>query len=486
MQCRYCNTQVFVDNTSIFKCPNPDCGIINVNLSSPERIYPHKTLKSIVEIYGVNILDEKIIIRGLLMDTLPYENIRNVLLLAIKEDFHHQIKKLNLDPENDLRLNRLKLTLSNKYFFYKETSDYAIEALAYALGKINQIDQKLLNQIIKLIEKKLPLDKLSTYKNVQPVKILMFKTKENYIFEDQIFHIEWDALNITRAYLNAKEIPTNKKEIEAIAKGYEKFELKVINDYFQEKAYLEVNPLPKPKILFFQASNTIIKKNEEIIFSWEVKNAKKIILSYNGKNLDVTKEKEFKIQPDQSFEIELKAYSVDSLFDDSNKIRIEVIQPVEIKSFNSNKTRILEGDEIELSWNVKNAKEIILLPINKKVVNVQNYKTTPLKSTTYILRASNELYVEEKEIPVMVYPLPLIKELDYPTLPNLNFSLPNFDFDPPIQQPLIYNFQKAKWYHQLFSLELSHLSGKIIDKLSFIFIKIQDFYSKLQKQFSNG
>jgi hypothetical protein len=93
---------------------------------------------------------------------------------------------------------------------------------------------------------------------------------------------------------------------------------------------------------------------------------------------------------------ELTAYTLNDLYSTRKKVQVTVIKPVQILYFQPNKDRIIESQKIILTWQVTNAKKVILLPLQKDVTKLNQIELLPTQTGNYCLQASNELFTEEK------------------------------------------------------------------------------------------
>lgn len=82
----------------------------------------------------------------------------------------------------------------------------------------------------------------------------------------------------------------------------------------------------------------------------------------------------------------------------------------EIKSFNTNKTEILSGNSIELTYDIENFDKISISNGIGNVTGKNSISITPNHTQTYKLIAENAFNKSEREITITVLPLPKIKE----------------------------------------------------------------------------
>lgn len=105
----------------------------------------------------------------------------------------------------------------------------------------------------------------------------------------------------------------------------------------------------------------------------------------------------------------LSSYLSKSSYLNLNPIEHYLTAP-EIKSFSTNKTEILSGNSIELTWDIENFDKI---SINNGIGNVtgkNSISITPNHTQTYKLVAENAFNKSERELTITVLLLPKIKE----------------------------------------------------------------------------
>lgn len=190
--------------------------------------------------------------------------------------------------------------------------------------------------------------------------------------------------------------------------------LNILKDYLQTPSYLDLKPFYEflIEIQYFKVSSKKISIGDKIELEWSVKGAQSVELSFDNNTKNVNAKDKFKHEPNQNTIYSLKAYDSSGQFFIEEKIKVKVIQKIEIIEFKANKTVVLENDEIEFFWDVKNTDDIKLIdPSQVNIFSSNNpIKVLNPKTGVYTLIATNQFFKEEKSIQITVHPRPEIKE----------------------------------------------------------------------------
>ncbi len=193
----------------------------------------------------------------------------------------------------------------------------------------------------------------------------------------------------------------------------------------------------------------------------------------------------------------LKEYLLSSHYSDLKPLT-DYLLPLEILSFKANKDVVLEGVEVELSWDVENAVSVTIEPEIGNVSSKGKHSFRP-NSKTYKLIAqghfeSSEKYLELKLFPTPIIetlfvPAPIIRELtklqvNYPVFPNINISISNFQNEIQLNERKIstdipsFNLMSIKYIkleekknHILISNRISSLFSRFYNLNKWIFRK---------------
>ncbi len=283
-------------------------------------------------------------------------------------------------------------------------------------------------------------------KKINP-EIKDFRTTELYAVEGVPFDIVWEVENCTRLLLNGIEIPTNLgKKRETISKTTT-FTLTAENEYQVAEKTIVITPLSKPVIKSFQTSRIKIKNGDKIRLSWKTENADEIVIQHNNVLIDVSSKEELEVTPTENTTYKLTVYLIGGICPVEKELTILVYDKIEIISFTSDKSKILESEKVILSWDVKNATRVILQPLNKILSENGTFELWPRVDANYYIEAENDFFSERKDVFVFATPLPRISIDILPLISTQNLELPNTVL------PLFHDFEIIEWIENLGNFE---------------------------------
>jgi len=145
-----------------------------------------------------------------------------------------------------------------------------------------------------------------------------------------------------------------------------------------------------PEIASFKAAPSTINKGDQSNLTWKTENAVEVIIEPLGKEFKPSDS--IKVRPDKTTTYTLIARNEEGE-EVRKKVKVKVkvkILPPEIASFKAAPSTINKGGRSILSWKTKNAAEVIIEPLGKKVKPSGKIKVSPPKTTTYTLIARNK------------------------------------------------------------------------------------------------
>jgi hypothetical protein len=244
-------------------------------------------------------------------------------------------------------------------------------------------------------------------KNGQVVtpKIVSFILIEDVYTIGSIIHFDWVTENATSAQLNGQEVDLIGHFDFKVDKA-ESITLTVENDYDKAAKTIRLVPRPQPSIRNFSAAQSNIRSGQDIKLKWEAKNCHRISLVWSEGSIDVTNKTYCKVPLLQSETFTITGYAEDENVFVEQNFRVNVIAPVRINKFVTDKSVVVEGDKVILSWDVENASSITLMPLMKDVTKMSYYEINPSRTSEYVLVARNNLSQEEVPLSVGVRQLP--------------------------------------------------------------------------------
>lgn len=247
-------------------------------------------------------------------------------------------------------------------------------------------------------------------KNGESLKpqIVFFKVCESNYVNGSHIHIEWSVNKYSKILLNDKDV-TFCEGIDFYVEKETQLKLVALNDYDQDSQTLCILPAPLPRISLFQSNVEQVIMGENIKLSWNVKNAKRIILRDYETLQDVSAFTSIQLTPMRSGIYTLQCESIDENVKIERNVHITVIPNVKIKLFISDQVTIIESEMIKLSWEVENDDHLFLFPGNIDVSGRTFVHLYPFKTTTYRLIASNGLTSDEEILTIYVRQLPKLE-----------------------------------------------------------------------------
>lgn len=238
-------------------------------------------------------------------------------------------------------------------------------------------------------------------------QILSFKVMESNYTIGSIIHFDWSVENATIIKLNEYDVTSN-GTAEMMVERAESIILTAENDYDKATRIIRLVPKPQPSIRSFSTSLTQLRAGQDVKLKWDAKNCAKLKLTFSECIIDVTNKSYCKVPLMHSETFTLTGYAEDENVFVEQSIRINVIAPVRIVNFQSDKDVVVESDKVTLTWEVENATSVLLYPLMKDVTRLQRYEVNPSRTTEYRLQASNSISKDEQTISVGVRQLPKV------------------------------------------------------------------------------
>lgn len=236
-------------------------------------------------------------------------------------------------------------------------------------------------------------------------KINYFRIRESQYVIGSTIHIDWDADNFNKLELAGEDV-TLYKNVELVVENAVEISLVAYSDYGQCREIIKIIPVSLSIIRHFSSTHNNLKAGKSAKLLWKVDYAKKILLRFDEREIDVTTLNELDVTPTKNTIYTLIAFSVDENISVAKQVTINVLQEVAIDVFSSNVCRTIESQSIILNWQVQNADKIWLLPNDLDVTLHSSVELYPNRSITYRLVASNAISICEKMLSISVSPLP--------------------------------------------------------------------------------
>lgn len=200
-----------------------------------------------------------------------------------------------------------------------------------------------------------------------------------------------------------------------------------------QEVKVRVDPL-LPEIRLFEANKSTMNAGDEVIISWDVLRATSLILSIDGSDETILADqyissRTFKLERDTIFTLRAANRYVLEGIQQSVTVRTQVPSPTPlpepiIQQFDVLPLAITAGEEVTLTWDVKNVSKVIIEGAEGELPPAGTLTVRPLTNTAYVLKASNG-QVERQSIVQQVIVAPPPPATPVPGTPKIDFFLAN-------------------------------------------------------------
>lgn len=215
--------------------------------------------------------------------------------------------------------------------------------------KAKNIRGTTIHQLITIKEEKIP-------------QIFTFSSNKNSVTEGEQITLSWNVENAS--FVACSEISgrnlnyTNSVEVNISFNGAEEKTIFLCarqGEKVQTKS-LTIKRIHALQILSFSSNKDNAEEGEDVMLYWNVENASWVTCSAIQNNLNCIGNRSINISFNGAEEKTIYLYAGNEKGERVKKsLVIKKISPIQILSFSSNKYNAEEGEEIMLSWNVKNA-----------------------------------------------------------------------------------------------------------------------------------
>lgn len=244
--------------------------------------------------------------------------------------------------------------------------------------------------------------------------------------------ISWQAENVSKVFINSKELPSGQSTQKMSFTGDTEISLVIKNGLHMIEQRKQIKVLDAPIIQFSIDKHKLKKTSngtESAALSWSVSNVSSVELKCGSKTLsNDTSNANYVVNPKVDSKYELVVIGLDNktIFRAENHVIVR--EPANV-SFKSDKLFTLPGIPLNISWDVKRAKNVRL---NHNSVGIKgNASFSPNKDEHYVLTYEDDFGTSSIELTVKMLPLPVIKSVlvDTPNINNvvdIQYSAPQF------------------------------------------------------------
>ena len=371
-------------------------------------------------------------------------NVRNLKLIA-ENEYSISSKELHLYPKEiasirSFRSNYPEINFGQHANLTWEVCNAKRVVIRYDNQEIDVTGLKILRvSPTKATEYKLVAysvdEEIKTERNITiciKPEISDLQIASNNYCEGSNVRIEWNVKNAETLSLNGVDVTGRSTYNYEIRNNNHTIKLVAKNGSLSVSKEIQLKPIPAARILNFRSSNDTITSGQVIKIKWSVKDAQRILIKGAGVDLNVTNQENIVLTPTQTTEYTLIAYSVDENVYDEKTIKVSVVSEVEIDSFTVDKNSIAETMPVVLTWNVRNADRVELLPLYQDVTGRNSITLYPKTNTEYRLIASNRISQKEAFVSVGVHTLPKIDVKIADSLSAINLPDLAIDLTPSL------------------------------------------------------
>jgi len=215
-----------------------------------------------------------------------------------------------------------------------------------------------------------------------------------------------------------------------------------------ESEIIKVKVYPAP-VIQFDLTELKIENGGSVKIYWNIKNSTKVRFKKGIEVSEVLENGELEVKPIFNTIYKLIITALDNTTIIEKEATVEVFEKPKINFFNAEPNVVLDCVPVIISWNVENAKKVVI-DNGIGVVEMVGTKKTLLQKnkTMFTLTAYGELSNCTQDVAVRILPTPIIESLKIP-MPdftsrfclssivlnppgiNVSINLPDFNFDIP-------------------------------------------------------
>jgi serine/threonine protein kinase len=290
------------------------------------------------------------------------------------------------------------------------------QRLLYYLKRAAEAPYININDVDKLIQGIFPVPKINITHFPQLIVV------------GQTVSISWNSENTDFVTVNDSQEPLS-GSVEVLAAEDTRISFKYGTSLDQFSTEYLINAKNPPAVREFKPSNLNLKFDEPLVLSWKVEHSKKVLLTYDVEEIDVTGESSYQIPRllnDTTFNLVAEATVSD--FRVNKELVVNVYFPIKL-AVAQERNITFTNRPVKLLINCENAESIVLKPLNIDLTGKNEFEIRTENGIQFQVLASNKRYIETFESFIDVLRPPSfdrkISRLSIPkmNLPPLNISL---------------------------------------------------------------
>jgi serine/threonine protein kinase len=292
---------------------------------------------------------------------------------------------LTLEDFNNPNNSELLRTLSD----YKET-----KALAFNIKQSLTSESIYIDNLKELLNGKFPKPSIEI-SHTPTTPLIGQKVK-----------ISWKSSDVDFVKINGTE-QNVLGSIEEVVKQDHSLDFAFGNAIDTKRETYKIKSVPKPEIVKFNAKTNEIKFDEKIVLTWEARNFKEAILTYNNEEVNVKDLKTLIIDSlEQDTIFYLKLVSEIENYQVEEQLKVEVYYPVKLE-VTQDKKITFPNRPINIYLESVNAQKVTLKPQNIDLTGKSSYEIITDKDFSGHIVAENKRYsstIQRIEIEVLKVP----------------------------------------------------------------------------------
>ncbi|TKC03194.1 serine/threonine protein kinase [Pedobacter cryotolerans] len=227
--------------------------------------------------------------------------------------------------------------------------------------------------------------------------IKRFTSNSSTVLNGKSVELLWDVEDFESINIAGIGYITGKNSISVSPTQSVIYKLTAENAFGKVEQEIRIEVLALPKIKEFRSKQHKIEFSKSTDLKWDIENAEKVELFYDGKSEVLNNRGEKKIEPQKHTHYKIVATSLDGKTKIEQEVTVEVYSRIKIKSFTSNYLFVVASVPVTLNWDIENATEIVLednLGNKTDVFNNTEFSEHIKQDTTYRIWCKNELFNE--------------------------------------------------------------------------------------------
>lgn len=280
------------------------------------------------------------------------------------------------------------------------------QAYDWYIERLNQLPKGIIKAFDETVNYgyKNPNKRLSYKQWHQAIGSLMTKpivkklsSNSSTVLSGKSVEIFWEVEDFEVITITGIGNVTGKNSISITPTQSTTYKLIAENAFGKSEAEIRIEVLPLPKIKEFRSKQHKIEFDKSTDLKWDIENAEKVELLYNG-NIEVLPQRgEKNIEPQKHTQYKIVVTALDGITKSEQDVSVEVYSRIKINSFTTNYLFVVASIPVTLNWDIENASEIFLednLGNKTDLIGKTEFTEHIKQDTTYRIWCKNDLFSE--------------------------------------------------------------------------------------------